>query len=156
MVPISRQICSSPAGGPSRRRQLLSGRGDDNLESRSNPSRLSAHYSLEDSRTERADSRKSNHSSSSTAGSAMHTYLHPGGNYLEEKLHRLARDGDLRELKSYLEHGITGRVNHADSDGGDSPLHHAARAMKNSAEMARLVYFFCFLLPTCFCTCPSV
>ncbi len=67
----------------------------------------------------------------------MQTFLHPGGHYLEEKLHQLAKEGDLRELRSYLEHGITAGVNRPDAEAGDSPLHHAARALKNSAEMAR-------------------
>ncbi len=67
----------------------------------------------------------------------MRTFLHPGGNYLEEKLHQLARDGDLRELRGYLEHGVTAGVNRGDAENGDSPLHHAARAHKHSGEMAR-------------------
>lgn len=47
--------------------------------------------------------------------------------YLDEKLHRFCQDGNLEELRSYLSHGMTGRVNHRESANGDTPLHHASR-----------------------------
>ncbi len=56
---------------------------------------------------------------------------------LEDKLHRLCKDGNVRDLREYLDHGITASINHRDAKSGDTPLHHAARAKKNSQEMTR-------------------
>ena len=47
--------------------------------------------------------------------------------YLDEKLHRFCQDGNFEELKSYLNHGMTARVNLKEGQTGDTPLHYAAR-----------------------------
>ncbi|TRY70665.1 hypothetical protein TCAL_09681 [Tigriopus californicus] len=59
--------------------------------------------------------------------------------FLDEKLHRLCQEASLSELKTYLEHGIVGNINNGDAKTGDTPLHYASSAKKNSSEMTRML-----------------
>ena len=62
--------------------------------------------------------------------------------FLDDKLSRLCQDGSLEDLRSYLEHGIVGSINHGDAATGDTPLHFASSAAQNSHEMAALLLDF--------------